>query len=391
TVEGNSMATALSSLVDPATKTLADGVVEIADEHTVMLRLPQPDISLIPAFSDYPALIVHRSHGDDTDLAEAPIGTGPFELESLDIGGTARVRRRENGAWWGGEAHLDAIEFIDYGTDPTPVIAALESEEVHVNDETPADLVPQLDAVGLVRLEKETAQTIVARMNVNAEPYTDPAVRRAIQSIVDNEVVLSIGLEGRGVAAENHHVGPMHPEYAALPKPVVDVEGGLAALEAAGHRDTEFELISIDGDFQRTTMDAVAGQLRQAGLTVKRTVIPGATFWNKWTEYPFSATDWGGRPLGVQVLALAYRSGQPWNETGFADPAFDAALDAALGIFDADARKEPMEICETLLRDSGVIIQPYWRKMYLHHAPELQGYERHQAREMHFENVWLET
>ncbi|MEM8597191.1 MAG: ABC transporter substrate-binding protein, partial [Pseudomonadota bacterium] len=365
--------------------------LEIVDDFTVVLTPTRPDISLIPALSDYPALIVHRSHGDDSDLAQSPIGTGPFELESLEVGGFARVLRRTSGAWWGGEALLDAIEFNDFGTDPAPMIAALESGDVHVNDETPADLVPQLDAVGLERQEKETAQTIVCRMNVKAEPYTDVRVRRAIQMLTDNTITLQVGLEGRGLVAENHHVGPMHPEYAEMAAPEIDVEKGLAMLEEAGARETEFDLISIDGDFQRTTMDAVAGQLRQAGLTIKRTVIPGATFWNNWTGYPFSATDWGGRPLGVQVLALAYRSKEPWNETGFADPEFDAALDEALGMFDPDARRVPTEICQTRLREAGVIIQPYWRKMYLHHAPELHGYERHQAREMVFEKAWLES
>jgi peptide/nickel transport system substrate-binding protein len=33
------------------------------------------------------------------------------------------------------------------------------------------------------------------------------------------------------------------------------------------------------------------------------------------------------RPLGVQVLNLAYRSGVAWNETGFSNPEFDALLD----------------------------------------------------------------
>ncbi|MEO0822615.1 MAG: hypothetical protein AAF074_19580 [Pseudomonadota bacterium] len=181
----------------------------------------------------------------------------------------------------------------------------------------------------------------------------------------------------------------MHPEYATLPAPEHDPAAGVALLTEAGQAETEFELISIDGDWQRTTMDAVAGQLRDAGLTVKRTVIPGNTFWNNWTQYPFSVTDWGGRPLGVQVLALAYRSGGAWNETGFADPAFDTALDEALGLFDADARRAVMERLQTMLRDSGVIIQPFWRKMYLHHVAALHGYERHQSREMHLERAWL--
>ncbi|MEM6488366.1 MAG: ABC transporter substrate-binding protein [Pseudomonadota bacterium] len=390
TVEGNSMATALSALVDPDTRQLADGAVEVEDAQTVVLRLPRPDISIIPALSDYTALTVHPDfEAMGGQLAEAPVGTGPFELEFIDVGVAARVVRREEG-WWGGRAYLDAIEFTDYGTDPATMLNALTSGEAQVNDETPADLLDQFDGLDLVRAEKETAQTICCRMNVNAAPYDDVRVRRAIQSIVSNDAVLVVGLDGKGVVAENHHVGPMHPEYADLGPAATDVDAGLALLDEAGQRDTVFDLISIDGDFQRNTMDAVAGQLRQAGLSVERTVIPGATFWNAWTEYPFSATDWGGRPLGVQVLALAYRSGEAWNETGFSDPDFDAALEEALGTFDADKRREIMARAQTILRDSGVIIQPYWRRLYLHHAPEVLGYERHQAREMHFEAVWLE-
>ena len=62
---------------------------------------------------------------------------------------------------------------------------------------------------------------------------------------------------------------------------------------------------------------------------MKRTVLPGNTFWNNWTEYPFSSTEWNMRPLGVQVYALAYRTGEPWNETGFANPEFDDLLSQA--------------------------------------------------------------
>ena len=83
---------------------------------------------------------------------------------------------------------------------------------------------------------------------------------------------------------------------------------------------------------------------------MNRVVLPGGTFWNGWTSYPFSATDWGGRPLGVQALSLAYRSGAPWNETGFGDPEFDAKLDEAIGIFDPDKRRVVMADIEAILR-----------------------------------------
>jgi peptide/nickel transport system substrate-binding protein len=388
-VEGNSMANSMDTLIDPETDRLAEGAVARVDDLTVRLQLPRPDISLIAAMSDYPALIVHRDFDEAASLAEAPVGTGPFVLEEIAVGDRAVVRRREDGGWWGGEALLDAVEFVDYGTEPTAIISAFEAGEIHVNDESPADRLELLDGLGLERREKETAQTIVARMNVTAEPYTDGRVRRAIQSMVDNAIVMQLGIGGRGLVAEDHHVGPMHPEYADIGSAPHAPEEGVAMLAEAGHAETEFELISIDGDWQRTTMDAVGASLRQAGLAVKRTVIPGGTFWNNWTKYPFSATDWGGRPLGVQVLALAYRSGGAWNETGFSDPEFDRLLDEALAIYDAERRRAVMERLETILRESGIIIQPFWRKMYVHHVPELRGYERHQAREMHLERVWL--
>jgi peptide/nickel transport system substrate-binding protein len=110
-------------------------------------------------------------------------------------------------------------------------------------------------------------------------------------------------------------------------------------LEEAGHAGTAFELISIDEGWLSTTADAVAAQLRDAGVTVERTILPGNTFWNGWTEYPFSTTSWGGRPLGVQVYAVAYRSGEAWNESGFSDARFDELLAQALGIFDPDERR----------------------------------------------------
>ncbi|TIS69819.1 MAG: diguanylate cyclase, partial [Mesorhizobium sp.] len=76
--------------------------------------------------------------------------------------------------------------------------------------------------------------------------------------------------------------------------------------------------------------DAIAAQMRDAGIKVKRTVLPGSTFWNDWTKYPLSITNWNVRPLGVQVLAIGYRTGEAWNETAWSNPEWDAKLNAAL-------------------------------------------------------------
>jgi peptide/nickel transport system substrate-binding protein len=160
-------------------------------------------------------------------------------------------------------------------------------------------------------------------------------------------------------------------------------------MEEAGMADYEHELISIDDDWRKNTTDAVAAQLRDAGINVKRTILPGSTFWNDWAKYPFSSTNWNQRPLGVQVLALAYRSGEAWNEAGFANAEFDAKLAEALSIADADRRREVMRDIEQIMRDEGVIIQPYWRSLYRHFRDGIVGAEMHPTFEIHVYKLGL--
>jgi len=389
---GNSMASRVPGLIDPDTGRAREGAIEKLDAHTVRLNLSAPDIALIPNISEYPSLIVHRSF-DETgaNFSENPISTGPFEFVSVAVGDRAEVRKRTNGAWWGGEAYLDGIIWTDYGTDPAAEVAAFEAGEIDANYWSTADFADIFDTLDLKRHEVVTAATVVARMNVNNPPYDDQRVRRAIQLSVDNAVVLQLGFGGAGTVAENHHVSPIHPEYAKLPEIRRDPDESRRLLAEAGHSDTEFELISIDDDYRRNTTDAIAAQMRDAGIKVKRTIIPGSSFWNNWTTYPFSTTNWNMRPLGVQVLALAYRTGAAWNESGFSDPEFDEKLGRALATPSTEERRQIMAELQKILQDSGVLIQSYWQALYNHSAPHVRGYAKHPTHEMHLEEVWLDA
>ena len=390
-VEGNSMAGRMGALIDPNTKKAAEGAIEKVDDFTVRLNLTTPDISLIPSFADYPALIMHRSYDGEQDAMKAlAITTGPCELVTWDVETRAEVKRKET-PWWKGEFMLDGIQWIDYGSDPNPMYSAFESEEIDVNHETSADTLSQAEAIGLKSSEIATGSTIVARFNVTNKPYDDVRVRRAAQLAVDNAAVLMIGLDNRGMPAANHHVGPMHPEYADIGPHTRNRDEARKLLDEAGQSAHEFELISVDVEWQKSTADAIAAQMREAGLNIKRTVLPTSTFWNDWAKFPFSCTEWLGRPLGVQVLALAYRSGQAWNESGFSNEEFDTLLNQALATPDAEARRPIMEKVETILRDEGIIIQPYWRSVYRSFREGVHGCEQHQALEQHLDKAWLEA
>ncbi len=385
-VEGNSMASRMESLIDPDTSMAREGAINVVDDTTVRLSLNQPDITIIAGFSDYPAAIVHQTfNGDPLDN---PIGTGPYRPEEYNVGVNAVLVRNEDHDWWGEGAYLDRIEYIDFGTEQAGIVAAVDSGEVDMVYESIGEFILMMDGIGWTKSEAITANTVVIRPNQQAEidgmkPYADARVRRALAMAVDNDVALELGFAGNGLVAENHHVSPLHPEYAEIPAPVHDPEGALALMEEAGMADFEHELISIDDTWRKNTSDAAAAMLRDAGINVRRTVLPGSTFWNDWVKYPFSTTDWAQRPLGVQVLALAYRSGEPWNEAGFSNEEFDTLLAEAMSIANADERRTVMAKLQTIMQDEGVIVQPYWRSIYRHHAPNVVGAEMHPTFEIH--------
>ena len=385
-VEGNSMAGRMAALVNPDTKTARDGAIAVVDDATVKLTLLSPDITVIVGMADYPAAIVHQSY-DGGDPTVNPVGTGPYLPTQNDVGIKQVLTRNTEHAWWGTEVYggpyLDIIEYIDFGTDPAAVLAAAGSGELDAIYQTTGDFIDQLDSLGWTKSEAVTAATLTVRFNQAAEEYKDAAVRKALIKAVDNAVVMELGYSNRGTVAENHHVCPIHPEYAKLAPLVVDPAAAKAEIEALGMLDHEFELISLDDSWQAATCDSVAAQIREAGIKIKRTVLPGSTFWNDWTKYPFSSTEWNMRPLGVQILALAYRSGEAWNETAMSNPEFDAALAEALSIADADKRRVVMEKIEMIMQETGVMIQPYWRSIFRHYDARVMGAEMHPTFEHH--------
>lgn len=390
TVEGNSMASRVGTLVDPDTGKLRAGVVEIVDELTLRLSLPNPDISLIPAMADYTAAIVHPDHHSPNDMLSNPVGTGPYIPESYEVGVKAVLVRNRSHQWWndGNGAWMDRVEYIDYGTDPTAVVAAADGAEIDMTFNDSGDFIDILGALdGWSQHSAVSAATLVIRPNQIAEvdgttPYADKRVRLALQRAVNNNVMLEIGLNGRGSVAENHHVAPFHPAYAELPPPKHDPAEAMALLEEAGMAEFEHEVVSLDGGNELTVGDAFAGQLRAAGIKVKRAILPGGTYWNNWAKFPLSVTGWLGRPLAVQIYALVYRSGVPWNETGWSNAEFDGLLDEALATPDVEARRAIMAQLQKIMQDEGVVIQPFWRSLYNHTRSQLKGGEQHISSEI---------
>ena len=374
-----------------------DGMIanalEKVDEHTVRFNLREPMLALPESLGDYPALITHRSFaGGDSNFADDPIGTGPFRLERLMVGEEAIYTRRD-APYWGGEVYLDGIHYIDHGDDIAAWLAALASGQVDLLYRLSIEQVPAARNIpNLVLHEANTAQTGIARMKVNEPPFDNKQLRQAVLKCIDHEQLLQRAHQGMGLPGEDHHVSPVHPEYAPLPAPQQDYDAARRLLAEAGYPDgLELTIDCVTNPtWEPNTCQAIAEMLAPAGIRLNVNIMPGATYWDRWTTAPFGFTSWTHRPLGTQVLDLAYRCGVPWNESSYCNPDFDALLDRANGVFAVEERREIMAELEAMLQDDAVFIQPYWRSIFTASSQRVRNYHHQPAEEQHLNQVWLD-
>ncbi|PYO19907.1 MAG: ABC transporter substrate-binding protein [Candidatus Rokuibacteriota bacterium] len=349
--------------------------IQKVDAYTVRLNGKTAQLAIPEQLFHYPLLIL-----DPTDNGEFKVGsngTGAFTLVESEVGRRQVLKARKD--YWGGGPYVDELHFIDLGDDPAAAVSALASKQVdglYAADITQLDALQKLPHVQMYQVP--TAYTATARVQP-VKPFDDKRVRQALRYAIDSNVILQIAHKGLGQVGEHHHVSPVHPEYAKLPMFQRDVARAKRLLAEAGYPnglDTEIACKPQPG-WELLAVQAMVEQWKEAGIRVKINVMPSTQYWEIWTKTPFGFTTWAHRPLGVMSLALAYRTGVPWNESKYSNPEFDRLLGMAEGTIDVAARREMMAQLEKILQEDGPIVQPVWRAIFTFMDKRVQGLKVH--------------
>lgn len=358
------------------TKLWDANAIEKVDDHTVRLNCQAAQVAVPEHMFHYPFAMLFP--GDNGVFGPGAMGTGPFELAEFELGKRALVKARKD--YWGNKPNIDAVEFIDMGDDPAAPISALASKQVHglINaDPVQYDALKQMAHLKLY--EVPTAETAVLRFKVTEKPFDDPRVRKAMRLALDNAGIMQVALRGLGLPGDNSHVSPAQPDYADVGMMKRDVAAAKKLLADAGYPnglDTEIS-VPADPPWNGAESQAAVEQWKEAGIRVNLKIMPGQEYWDVWTRVPLGCTIWYHRPLGVMVLGLAYRTGVPWNESGYANPEFDKILTEAEGTVDIGKRKELMGKLQKIMQEDGPIVQPLWRKNFTFYDEKVLGFKMH--------------
>ncbi len=369
-----------------------DDAIEVVNDNLVRLNTQAKNIAIPEHLFHYPLLMIDPS--EDGVFGVGSNGTGAFTLVEHVVSEIAILENANHSSWHGEGPYLDRLEYIDFGDDPSAAIGAIASGQVDAID---GGDVFQLDAFkameGITINAQTTAQTAVARGQVDTKPFDDPRVRTALRLAVDTPSILEAAHRGIGSPGEHHHVSSIHPEYAELAWMGRDVAGAKALLAEAGYPDGIDIEISCKKDpaWELLAIQAMVEQWKDANINVAINLMPSDQFWEVWDKVPFGFTSWTHRPLGFMVLGLAYRTGVPWNESHYANPEFDALLTEAEGILDVDERRKVMAKLQTIMQEDGPIVQPVWRGVYNVQSTKVKGYGMHPTTYIFAEELAIEA
>lgn len=366
--------------------------IERVDDYTVRLHLTRPQIAVPEHLNSYPNVILSKDF--EGNWVEQPVGTGPYTLEEYIVEERALVKRREdywrNGADGKPLPYMDSIRVISLGADPAPIVAALQSGEVDLAAVTPP-LLEVIEGTDIQIASQVSSYTHVIRMRADQAPFDDVRVRNAIKACQDREAIRFATMRDYGAVAADYHVAPIHPEHCPIGVPEQDIDKAKALLAEAGYEDgLDISMAVINVDPNITIAQLLKEQCAPAGINIELNMMPSSMYWEQWMEVDFGITSWTHRPLGVMVLALAYKSGVAWNETHWSNEEFDQLLEQAEGTLDVEERREIMCDMETIMQEEGPIALPRWGAFLWGHYPKVKNFRGAPNDSIMLEEVWLD-
>ncbi|WP_172805660.1 ABC transporter substrate-binding protein [Brachybacterium avium] len=318
------------------------------DERTLEFRLDTSDTALDETFGLYTSIIVPT----DFDVA-APVGSGPFMLESFTAAQSTVLRR--NPHYWGEEGpYLDEVSLLNFN-DTDALINSLLSNQVDAIAQIPPALTEVIASDQRIKiLNSETGMYLPFTMRVDKAPFDDERVRQAFRLAAHREGMIEQVLSGKGTIA-NDMFAAFDPAYPGeLPQRTQDIAEAKRLLAEAGHPDgLEVELVTAP--IQAGVVEAAqvfAEQAAEAGITVTINRMDLTAYWTDYLNYDFSQSFWYTRNFLAQSNA-AVMPGAPFNETHWEDEEFTALVEQARAEVDDAARGELVAQAQEILYDRG--------------------------------------
>ncbi|MET7466026.1 ABC transporter substrate-binding protein [Nonomuraea sp. NPDC005501] len=257
--------------------------VDKKDDTTAVVTLKRPSNGFLYALATRLGAMFSRT--GVADLANKPVGTGPYQLGSWKRGDS--IRLDANPKYWGTKPAMSAVT-LKYFKDATAMNNALLTGGIDVisSVQAPESLQQFADPNRFVTVEGTTNGEVVLSMNNGRPPFDDKKVRQAVRYAIDHKALLDTAWAGRGKLIGSM-VPPTDPWYE-------DRAGdypydAAKAKELLGGKTYTVKMRIPNLPYAVASAQVVKSQLAQVGITAD---IEPLEFPARWLDVVFKQGDY---------------------------------------------------------------------------------------------------
>ena len=252
---------------------------EVVDENTVKVNLKYKELAALQYLTQTNSAIVSKAYVEsvgDENYAAKPSGSGPYKLVEWQKG--SKIILESNEDYYKGAPAIKHIE-LRVLKEATTAMVALESGGV--------DLVHNIGGLDVMTVQsndklgyQETNGTSIWNLafNVNAEPFNDVKVRKALAMSVKRDDIIAGAMDGAGMPAEIILTDQTTPNPGAdtIDTPKYDPEGAKALLAEAGYPNGFKTTISVREDYTKKIASIVQSEWKEIGVDAEIQVMERA-------------------------------------------------------------------------------------------------------------------
>lgn len=260
--------------------------VEVVSPETVKVNLKRPSQAWLYSMTTLVGAMFDPS--GVADLANKPVGTGPYALESWTRGDSIKLTGRDD--YWGMKPGINNVT-LRYFADAIATTNALTSGDVDLiyNMQAPELLSSFQSNPEFQVLDGTSNGEIILSMNNKVAPFNDKRVRQAVMYAVDRKEVRDTAWNGLGTLVGGP-VPPTDPYYEDLNGVYpYDPAKAKALLKEAGAENLDITFTVPTRPYATAVAEVVFSQLKEVGINVK---IQSAEFPAVWLDQVFNRHDY---------------------------------------------------------------------------------------------------
>jgi peptide/nickel transport system substrate-binding protein len=255
------------SFLDSAIKTIT-----ATNASTVTFELTQVWAPFLSDISVFANAILPSNFGGKSESAffAAPVGTGPFLLESFVKGGNVTLKKNPK-YWQKGKPYLDEVNF-SYVSSDNQRVAQLKGGQIDIAAQIPPQQVASLQSDSSLDVKEFGSWAVDLIFFNEKRPYfKDRNVRRAINYAIDIPALAKATTYGTAKPGGSFFP-PSLQYYSAVPTLNYNLKKAKAALKASGFpKGFSFKLLVDSGNSQYVSAATIIQQ-QLAPLNIKVTI-----------------------------------------------------------------------------------------------------------------------